>query len=162
MDEAPKILRPKSVLYIILAVAKMLFVAGLVLLCLPPPPKRTLCFIAMGAAVASFAYGVLAKTNYQLALEDLRRDYPIVLLAKRTEYEYDDAKAEMTSQARRDDLYNSANTKRYVAEGMVVAGAASIGIAVWLFMRSGNEQTTSKSAIRVVPMSSGISIMGSY
>jgi hypothetical protein len=74
---------------------------------------------------------------------------------------YDDAKAETTDQARRDDLYNSANTKRYVAEGMVVAGAASLGIAIWLFMRGG-DQPASTTALRVVPSASGLSIVGSY
>jgi hypothetical protein len=75
---------------------------------------------------------------------------------------YDDAKAEMTSQTRRDDLYNSANTKRHVAQGMAVAGAAGIGIAVWLLLRSGESDTSTATAVRVVPTSSGISIMGSY
>jgi hypothetical protein len=74
---------------------------------------------------------------------------------------YEDAKAEMNDQARRDDLYDSANTKRYAAQGLAVAGAASLGIAVWLYMRGG-EQQTSTTATRVVPSASGVSIVGSF
>jgi hypothetical protein len=74
---------------------------------------------------------------------------------------YEDAKAETSDQARRDELYDSANTKRYAAQGLAVAGAASLGIAVWLYIRGG-EQPTSTTATRIVPSASGISIVGSY
>lgn len=34
----------------------------------------------------------------------------------------------MTSQSRRDSLYNSANTKRYVAESLAGAGVAGVAL----------------------------------
>lgn len=36
-------------------------------------------------------------------------------------------------------MWHSANTRRYVAEGLAVAGVASAGIAVWLFVRGSGE-----------------------
>jgi hypothetical protein len=45
--------------------------------------------------------------------------------------------------AQRNSFYNSAVNKRYVAEGLVAGGLACAGIAVWLFIRSTGEDTTS-------------------
>ncbi len=79
---------------------------------------------------------------------------------------YNDAKAEMTSQARRDSLYGSANDKRYVAEGLAVAGLAAAGVAVWLLLRhpeTGDERpaaTARKSRLVVTPM--GFAIVGGF
>lgn len=75
---------------------------------------------------------------------------------------YDDAKAEMTSQARRDSLYDSANTKRYVAIGLGVGGIAAAGVATWLFLRGGHEEPASGQAVRVVPTSNGVAVLGSF
>ena len=41
----------------------------------------------------------------------------------------------MTNQLHRDALYNSANTRRCVAEAIAVSGLAAGGIAVWLYLR---------------------------
>ena len=49
---------------------------------------------------------------------------------------YDDAKRE-PDDAKQKSLWDSANRKRYIAEGMAVAGVACAGVAVWLFVRSG-------------------------
>jgi serine/threonine-protein kinase len=73
---------------------------------------------------------------------------------------YDKAKAEMSSQSRRDSLESSANTKRYIAEGMAVAGVGSAGLAVWQYLRGRGEPTS--TAIRVVPTGSGFALAGSY
>jgi hypothetical protein len=73
---------------------------------------------------------------------------------------YDKAKAETTSQSRRDSLESSANTKRYVAEGMAVAAVGCAGLAVWQYLRGRGEPTT--TAIRVVPTAGGFAIAGSY
>jgi hypothetical protein len=75
---------------------------------------------------------------------------------------YDDAKAEMTDQGRRDELFDSAVTKRYAAQGMAVAGAVGVGVAVWLFVRGGDKQDSTSSALHVVPSLSGISVVGRY
>ncbi len=76
---------------------------------------------------------------------------------------YDKAKAELTDQARRDSLYSSANTKRYAAEGLAVAGVGCVGIAVWLYL-SGRSQDASGTV--VAPMAGadrvGVAITGSY
>ena len=73
---------------------------------------------------------------------------------------YTAAKSEMTSQLRRDTLYHSANTKRYVAEGLAAAGLAAAGAAVWLYLRNGNREhdATTHASVRVVPMATSISL----
>ena len=47
---------------------------------------------------------------------------------------YDQSKKE-PDLAKQTDLWHSANTKRYVAEGMLGAGVACAGVAVWLWLR---------------------------
>jgi tetratricopeptide (TPR) repeat protein len=61
---------------------------------------------------------------------------------------YDKAKAE-PDNARQDSLWHSANTKRYVAEGLGVASLASAGVAVWLYLRPGEESASAAHASRV-------------
>ena len=75
---------------------------------------------------------------------------------------YDDAKAEMTSQARRDSLYDSANTKRYVAIGLGVGGIAAAGVATWLFLRGGHDEAATTQALHVVPTGNGLAVLGSF
>lgn len=76
---------------------------------------------------------------------------------------YDDAKAEMMDQSKRDSLYDSANTKRYIAQGFAVAGVACVGVAVWLYLRgdSGSSSTTTASK-QVVVSPNGIALMGAF
>lgn len=59
---------------------------------------------------------------------------------------YDDAKAEMTDQSRRDSLYDSANTRRYFALGLGGAGVLTGGAALWLFLRSPDESPSRAAA----------------
>jgi tetratricopeptide (TPR) repeat protein len=74
---------------------------------------------------------------------------------------YNDAKAEMTSQARRDDLYHSATTKRYAAEGLAVgAGVAGIA-AAWLYLRGGDERGAT-ARVQVVPAGAGLAVVGGF
>ena len=75
---------------------------------------------------------------------------------------YNDAKAEMTSQARRDSLYDSANTKRYVAVGLGVGGIAAAGVATWLFLRGGHAESSTAQAVHVVPTGNGLAVLGSF
>jgi hypothetical protein len=79
---------------------------------------------------------------------------------------YDDAKAEMADLARRSSLYDSANRKRYVAEGLAIAGAGCAGVAVWLYVRQRGATTEPASAqarqVMLVPTISGIGVAGSF
>lgn len=77
---------------------------------------------------------------------------------------YDAAKSEMTSQSRRDSLYNSANTKRYVAEAFAVSGLAAGGAAVWLYLRDRNVErgATSNANMHVVPTTTGLALSGQF
>ncbi|MGE0546186.1 MAG: hypothetical protein AB7O24_32955 [Kofleriaceae bacterium] len=83
--------------------------------------------------------------------------------------DYDASKA-ATVQSERDEHYESAKTKRYVAQGMAAAGVVTAGIAVWLFIRSGgDEPTTSRDVearLRVQPIigtdQAGIQLFGRY
>jgi hypothetical protein len=76
---------------------------------------------------------------------------------------YDAAKAETIDQARRDALYDAANTRRYVAEGLVVAGIATAGVAVWLYLRSRKEDPAAVARqLDVVTSPTGIAVLGSF
>jgi serine/threonine-protein kinase len=77
---------------------------------------------------------------------------------------YDDAKAEMIDQARRDSLYDSANQKRYIATGLAAAGVAAAGVSVWLFMRSGGDERHTHVAFErhVVVSPTGIALRGTF
>ena len=76
---------------------------------------------------------------------------------------YDDAKAEMTDQARRDSLYDSANQKRVIATGLAVAGVAAAGVSVWLFVRTGSESRTAVARKRDLVISpTSISLVGTF
>ena len=77
---------------------------------------------------------------------------------------YNDAKAEMKSQSRRDSLYTSSNTKRYVAEGMAFASITAAGTAVWLYLHGRNQEPTSAVArIRhLVITPTGVAFVNSF
>lgn len=77
---------------------------------------------------------------------------------------YNDAKAEMTDQARRDSLYASANTRRYVAEGLAVAGVGCAGLALWLYLRHHDDESATATARRnqLVVSPTGIAIVGAF
>jgi hypothetical protein len=83
---------------------------------------------------------------------------------------YDAARAELTDQARRDSLYDSANTKRHIAFGLGATGLACGGIATWLYFTGrSSERTALKSAraqTQVVPMvggaGSGLVVLGRF
>jgi hypothetical protein len=66
---------------------------------------------------------------------------------------YDDAKAE-PDDAKQKSLWDSANRKRYIAEGMAIGGIAAAGVAVWLFVRSSgsSETTTTARGVSVLPL----------
>jgi hypothetical protein len=76
---------------------------------------------------------------------------------------YNDAKAEKTSQARRDSLESSANNRRYAAEGVAVAGVAVAGVAVWLWVRHHGERSPMVTAARHVVVSpTGFAVIGGF
>jgi hypothetical protein len=80
------------------------------------------------------------------------------------ESRYDAAKSEMTSQARRDSLYDSANTRRHVAGALVVSGIAAGGAAVWLYLRDRNPEHSARTdaSVKVVPTSTGLAVLGQF
>ncbi len=72
---------------------------------------------------------------------------------------YDDAKAEIVSQAKRDALYDSANHKRYIAEGLGIAGIAAAGVTVWLALRHPDEAAAT-SHLLISP--TGVGYVGAF
>jgi len=58
---------------------------------------------------------------------------------------YDKAKLE-ADNAKQDSLWHSANNRRYVAEGLGVAGVACIGAAVFFYLRTGEPEAAPSSA----------------
>jgi len=54
--------------------------------------------------------------------------------------------------AARVSLWQSANHRRYVAEGLAVGGVAAAGVAVWLYLRGGEQDAASAHQVTVAPM----------
>jgi len=75
--------------------------------------------------------------------------------------EYDEASNQTSNQDKRDELERSANTKLYIAEGFAIAGVACAGVAVWLYVRGGSENSSS-SAVRAVVSPTGVTVMGRF
>ena len=79
---------------------------------------------------------------------------------------YDDAKAEMMDQGRRDALAASADRKRYAAEGFAIAGAGCAGVAVWLYIRQRGARSEAAPAragqLLITPTASGIGGAGRF
>lgn len=63
---------------------------------------------------------------------------------------YDQAKKEPDLQ-KQTDLWHSANTKRYIAEGMLGAGVACAGVAVWMWLRHPAQSETVARGAHVEP-----------
>jgi hypothetical protein len=77
------------------------------------------------------------------------------------ESKYDAAKSEMTSRPRRDSLYDAANTRRYVAEGLAVSGVAVAGAAVWVYVHGGNRPPDTTS-LHIVPSPTELAVAGRF
>jgi hypothetical protein len=77
---------------------------------------------------------------------------------------YNAAKAEMTSQPQRSSLYNAANARRLVAEGLAVGGLAAGGVAVWLYLRDegGRGHAPTDATVRIVPTVAGLAVSGRF
>lgn len=73
---------------------------------------------------------------------------------------YDSAKKEMTDQARRDSLESSANTKRYTAEALGVAGLAIAGVGVWMYLRKPGQSHETALVPTATPTSVGLALTG--
>lgn len=79
---------------------------------------------------------------------------------------YNQAKTEI-DPATQDSLWQSANTKRYIADGLAIGGIACAGVAVWLFVRSrGSSPSASTSEVTIAPFATpsaaGLAVAGSY
>jgi hypothetical protein len=77
---------------------------------------------------------------------------------------YDDAKKELQDQARRDALYDSATTRRYLAQGFGVAAIGCAGAAVYLYIRSRGESRAEATAMTPVasPQFAGLAVVGQW
>lgn len=77
---------------------------------------------------------------------------------------YDAAKSEMTSQSRRESLYNSANTGRHVAQALALSGLAAGGAAVWWYLRDRNRErdTPADMRVHVLPTVTGVAVFGRF
>jgi len=104
----------------------------------PAPGRRK-----MGAKIATLSAGVVLATALAF---DLWGDST-----------YDDATKQHSM-----DLYNSANTKRYVAEGLGIAGVATVGVAVYLWLQDDREAPKHVVAPAVGPGTAGIQIGGRW
>ncbi len=80
------------------------------------------------------------------------------------ESRYAAAKSEMTSQPRRDSLYNTANTKRHAALAFGASGLAAGGAAVWLYLRDRSRErgVMTNTSVQVVPTAAGLALSGQF
>jgi hypothetical protein len=82
---------------------------------------------------------------------------------------YDRSNREL-DDPKQDSLWHSANNKRYLAEGLGVAGLACAGVAVWLYLRTGEPEsaapTTQANRFLIEPIlgtdHAGLALTGSY
>jgi len=108
-----------------------------------PQPSRTIPLVVGAGALALLGGGLVFELS--------------------AEAKYDAAKSEMTSQSRRDSLYSSANTKRYVAEALATTGLAAAGAAVWMYLRDGNRPSdTTAASLHVMPTATGLAVSGQF
>lgn len=116
----------------------------------PDHPRSRLIPVVLGATAlglfgGAIGFEVSARSTYD-----------------RSTHEADDA--------RQDSLWRSANHKRYAAEGLAVAGVACVGVAVWLYLRSGEPEAppaaTRTSRLLLEPLfgsdRAGLALTGSY
>ena len=75
---------------------------------------------------------------------------------------YSAAKAEMTSQTRRDSLYSSANHERYLAEGLGVAAIGYAAVAIWQYVRGRNAEAPRVAHRSIVVSPLGVAISGAW
>jgi hypothetical protein len=80
------------------------------------------------------------------------------------ESKYGAAKSEMTSQSRRDSLYDSANTRRFAAEALAAGGFAAGGVAVWLYLRDRGRlrDAVTGARTRIIPTRAGLALSGQF
>ena len=73
---------------------------------------------------------------------------------------------EKTSNDRRISLWHSANTRRYVAEGLGVASLAAAGVAVWLTLRPAGAPGERTARVELAPMvareTAGLVVVGGF
>lgn len=79
---------------------------------------------------------------------------------------YDSSRAEVDND-KQTSLWHSANTRRYVAEGLGVASLAAAGVAVWLILRPGAEAPDGRTArVELAPMiarqAAGLVVVGGF
>jgi len=79
---------------------------------------------------------------------------------------YNSSKTEVDND-KQTSLWHSANTRRYVAEGLGVASLAAAGVAVWLVLRPGAETADSGMArIEIAPLvareAAGLVVVGGF
>ncbi len=77
---------------------------------------------------------------------------------------YNQAKKEMTDQAKRDALYHSANTRRYLAEASGIAAIGCASAAVYLYIRNRGESRMETTAMTPVasPQFAGFAVLGRW
>jgi hypothetical protein len=109
----------------------------------PPPPKRSPLPIVLGASALGLGGTALGIELWGAS------DYA------KSEREPDNS--------RQRELYESAKTKRYVAQGIGVASVAAAGLAVWWYVR---DRRARERAVEVAPMVghevAGLTLGGSW
>lgn len=113
----------------------------------PPHARSRVVPLALGGAAVALAGGALG----------------FELWARST---YNSSKTEV-DDAKQTSLWHSANTRRYVAEGLGVASLAAAGVAVWLTLRPGAEAADGRTArVELAPMvareAAGLVVVGGF
>lgn len=112
----------------------------------PAEPRSRALPLALGGAAIALAGGAIG----------------LELWARST---YDQSTTEIDN-AKQDSLYRSANTRRYIAEGLGVAAVASAGVAVWLYLREPRSESLHASRVQLTPVvasdRAGVLLIGRY
>ncbi len=64
--------------------------------------------------------------------------------------------------AKQNQLYNDANTRHYIAEGMGVGAVVVAGVAVWLWVRSSHAEPTAYVVPTASPDGGGLAVLGRF
>jgi hypothetical protein len=128
----------------------------------PPPPPQVMALQPVGASSSA------GPSNKMLSLAV--GGAAVVLIGGALAFNvwgdsfYDDAKAEHSDQRYRNDLYDAANNRRYIAEGLAVGGVAAAGAAIWLLVRGDDGETSARPprGRQVLMTPTGIAVVGSF
>jgi hypothetical protein len=76
---------------------------------------------------------------------------------------YSQAKDEVVVESRRSSLYSSANTDRYLAQGLLIGGVAAAGVVAWMALFHRDTETPPRTtSMRLIAGPTGFAVLGGF